>query len=202
MIHRVSKSALYENNEDLASIIQGCLRENPHDQRKLYDLLAGMIMGVAIRYDVRQADDIFQEAILKIFKSLHKVDNVETFFGWAKKITINTAIDHLKTIAKQNYDTNVELSQAIVGSDAEVFGHISNEELLEMIASLPQGYRLIFNLYEVEGYTHKEIAVRLGISEGTSKSQLYKAKLALREMLKKNSYILVNQVFVLFYFLT
>jgi RNA polymerase sigma-70 factor (ECF subfamily) len=196
----VLKSSSAEDKQQLSELIEGCLRENPICQRRLYNLLSGMVMGIALRYGANQADDIFQESMIKIFKSLHKVSDLDTFFGWAKKITINLSIDHLKASKKQKFVEQLTETESYIESDFDAFSSLSNQELLDAIAALPDGYRLIFNMYEIEGYSHKEIAEKLDISVGTSKSQLYKAKLTLKSLIKRSLPSVVILFFILFHF--
>ena len=154
-------------------------------QQLLYKQLSAPMMGVCIRYMKNQedAEDVLLEGFYKVFKNLQKFtyENDKAFFGWVKRIMINEALMKLRKnkeiqIMAINEDLNKEIELSPLSA-------LQTADLLKMIRSIPVGYRTVFNLYEVEGYSHQEIAEQLGISTGTSKSQLFKAKKLLREML-------------------
>ena len=159
-------------------------------QQQLYKRLSTPMMGVCYRYMKNEADaeDVLLEGFYKVFSNLNKLkyDNEKAFFGWVKRIMINEALMKLRK--------NKEIMILAVNEDLEKEVDISPleqlkvEDLMKMVRSIPVGYRTVFNLYEIEGYSHQEISEQLNISVGTSKSQLFKAKKLLREMLTtKNS---------------
>ncbi len=167
--------------------IERCCRNDQVAQRQFYDFYKRMLLGMCIRYisNRNEAEDIFQEAFIKIFRSLPTLKNYDVVDGWVKRIVINTAIDHYKSNAK-HYDLDeVEIADKAIDIDPEIIAHLSTETLLNEIKSLPDGYRAIFNLYVIDGFSHAEIAEMLQISEGTSKSQLSKAKNQLKKQLHK-----------------
>ena len=144
------------------------------------------MMGICMRYlrNEEEAADAFQEAFIKIFRSIGQVREEKALPGWIRRISINTAVDHLKAI-KYNRP---------IGEDGEEFSDdfynglldkMSSESILEEIDKLPEGYRVVFNLYIVDGYSHKEIADRLQISESTSRSQLTFARRLLKKQLNE-----------------
>lgn len=143
-------------------------------------------MGVCYRYIQNQdeAADVFQEAFIKIFQRLEQVKDAKALAGWIKKTAVNTALDHLKTTRfhSEISDLNHELSD---GFYSELLDKMSNEVIIETIGKLPQGYRIIFNLSVIDGYSHKEIAEQLKISESTSRSQLTHAKRLLKKYLNE-----------------
>lgn len=143
-------------------------------------------MGVCHRYmkDPDEAADVFQEAFIKIFKNLHQVRDPLTLGGWIKRLTVNVALDHLK---KTRYDHSMdsvghELSDDFYG---DLLDRLSNDAIVEVINRLPSGYRVIFNMNVIDGYSHKEIGEELGITESTSRSQLTHAKRLLRKYLNE-----------------
>ena len=167
-------------------LVDRCKKNDRKAQALLYEMYKSRLMGICMRYanDRSEADDIFQDSFIKIFKNIDTLNNPSALESWIKRIVINTAINHvnrkkyLDDIAiYENQFENNELSKII---DA-----VGNEELVKLIEELPYGYRLVFNLYVIDGYSHKEIAEMLDISENTSKTQLFKAKARLKESLKK-----------------
>ncbi|MBC7391240.1 MAG: sigma-70 family RNA polymerase sigma factor [Opitutaceae bacterium] len=138
-----------------------------------------------------ETEDIFQDAFIKIFTQIEKFNGSGSFDGWIRRIFINSAIDYYKNNKKLNEQISFNVSDDFqLGSIeeeeesfiSEIAAKLNEEELLELINSLPDGYRLVFNLFAIESYSHLQIAEALNISVGTSKSQLSKA----RQMLKKN----------------
>lgn len=141
-------------------------------------------MGVCMRYmkDYDLAADVFQEAFIKIFKHIGQIEDENAIHGWIKRVTVNTALDHLKSM---RYDESVDIAgqELSDGFYSDLLDKLSNEDILKAIEKLPEGYRIIFNLNVIDGFSHKEIADQQGISEGTSRSQLAHAKKALRKFL-------------------
>jgi len=150
--------------------------------KAIYDMLSGKMYSLCLRYagNRNDADDLFQEGIIRVYKNLSSFKGTGPFEGWARRIFVNTCIDHLKNKQKLIFS---ELTDAIDVSSSELTGikKLTQADLLKIIQRLPNGYRTIVNLYLVEEYNHKEIAEMLGISEGTSKSQLSRAKIILQK---------------------
>lgn len=166
-------------------IIQGCLREDPKCQRMVFERFAGRLLAVCLRYARHQseAEDILQEAFIKIFEHIREFQFKGSFEGWMRRITVNTALKHYQR--KHFTQEQTPLDQAPdVSEDPQVYAQLGEKELLALIARLPDGYRLVFNLYAIEGFSHKEIAEMLGIQESTSRSQLVKARSFLQAQLK------------------
>ncbi|CAN5642510.1 RNA polymerase sigma factor [soil metagenome] len=171
-----------------AEIIKGCVRKNIRCQRSLFDQYASRLMTMCLRYasDTPEAEDMLQESFIRIFNVLDKYRFEGSFEGWLKRITVNICLKILqkKKIRFVEVDTH-ELIQDI--SEPQVISSLSENELIKMISNLPDGYRIVFNLYVMEGYSHDEIARMLNIEAATSRSQLVKA----RRMLQKQ--ILLHQ---------
>lgn len=167
----------------LEDIIAGCKKGNPKHQEELYKRFAGKMMAVCKRY-VRtdfEAEDVFQDAFLKVFMSLNSFSNAVPFEAWLRRIVVNTAINHYhKTKKERFFNSTSDENLPEIAIDDDYIDVLSAEEISKMIQLLPDGYRLVFNLYVVEGYTHQEISEILNISPGTSKSQLFKAKQILK----------------------
>jgi RNA polymerase sigma-70 factor (ECF subfamily) len=166
---------------NLEEIIEGCRRKNGKAQKKLYDEYAASLLGVCIRYTGNKSDaeDILQEGFIKIFLNFNEYSGKGSLFGWMKKIMINTAITlyyrnlkHNKTLDIYEIDPNDINQEDEETPDLEY----TAEELLNIINGMPSGYRVVFNLFAIEGYKHKEISEMLGIDESTSKSQYARAK--------------------------
>lgn len=167
-------------------LIKACQAKNSKAQELLYNRYAGRLMGICMRYGAskEEAQDIFQEAFIKVFENIHKVTQVETLNAWIKKIVINTAINHYHQQQKR-YTALPELYSETEFDDAHerIIDQLSQEELLNLIQKLPAGYKFVFNLYAIEGYAHKEIAEMMQTSESNSKNQYAKAKKALQKMI-------------------
>lgn len=164
------------------SLITRCLKGDSLAQEELYNLYAPRMYGVCLRYakQTLEAQDILQEGFVRVFSMLRQFRFEGSFEGWLRRIFINTAITQVAKESK--FTCTEELSEEITsrGDDLEGLSKLTRQEILALVQNLPPGYRAVFNLYEIEGYTHKEIARMLRISESTSKSQLYAAKRSLR----------------------
>ncbi len=171
---------------DEIQIIKRCIEKDREAQRILYDTYASVLLGLCRRYTVDQpeAEDILQEGFVKIYLNLKNYRGQGTLLNWMKKVMINTAITYYHRHYKHRYHYEIEESQAagmVMGdvTDAD----FTRDELLKIIENLPSGYRMVFNLYAIEGYKHREIAVMLNIDINTSKSQYSRAKKLIRERL-------------------
>ncbi|MGF1533665.1 MAG: RNA polymerase sigma factor [Bernardetiaceae bacterium] len=176
------------------TLIEGCRKGKAKAQSALYQEFAPNVMGVCVRYAPRahEAEDIFQEAFIKIFKHIGKVREPAALPGWIRRLAANTAIDYFHQQKKHLHHSDTEDIQQEDTLYEDAFALLSTQELLGYIQELPDGYRIVFNMYVIEGYAHKEIAERLGISEGTSKSQLARAKQRLRQCLPPNKNVCNN----------
>ena len=165
-------------------IIDGCLANKASAQEKLYSLYARRMMAVCLRYTRSrfEAEDIFHEAFVKVFRNIHTWQG-GSFEGWMRRIFVNTSINHYHQNRKFNDHVDSSYAESLMSTNETIIGAMSNQELLEMVNRLPDGYKLIFNLHVVEGYSHTEIAEMLNIAEGSSKSQLSKAKNALKKLI-------------------
>lgn len=169
------------------NIIKSSVLGDEKAQRTLYDMYRTKWYMMAMRYgkNKTQADDIFQEGLIQIFKDLYQFDESKAAFGtWSTKVLVHAAIRYLK---KYNWiDTLSEMEEAVFieNNEETIYEKLAAKELTDMIQNLPLGYRLVFNMYVIEGYKHREIAEKLSITEGTSKSQLSKAKRELQKQLE------------------
>ena len=171
-------------------MIQGCKRGDPDAQEALYKKYSSRMKMICLRY-VRNsfdAEDLFHESLIKIFNKIHTYSGQGSFSGWINSITVHTAIDYYHKENKlkntnQEYGTSVDTGTGEEGDDQfkKIAAQLQVDDLLAIINKLPEGYRMVFNLYAIENYSHKEISKLLHISEGTSKSQLSKARKHLKE---------------------
>jgi RNA polymerase sigma-70 factor (ECF subfamily) len=169
-------------------IIKGCISHDREAQRLLYDRYSRFLLGVCMRYASckAEAEDILQDCFLKIFFNIKNYNGTGSFEGWLRKIAVNTAITHYnKTLKSRYYMEFGEYISSEKGEKSFEEDLFSADELFMVLNELSAGYRMIFNLYAVEGYKHKEIAVMLGIDVNTSKSQYSRAKAVIRDKLSK-----------------
>ncbi|MBT9146003.1 MAG: ECF RNA polymerase sigma factor SigW [candidate division WS2 bacterium] len=168
-------------------IIAGCKEQKPLAQSALYQQYSSRLMAICARYAYTsfEAEDIFQDAFVKVFKNIEQYKGEGSFEGWLKHIFVNTAINHFHKNKKHYHQSDsAEFSENFI-TEEDAVSQMSAAELTQIISQLPDGYRMVFNLYVVDGYTHKEIGELLGISEGTSKSQLAKGKAILKKIITK-----------------
>lgn len=165
-------------------LIEGCKRKNVQAQRGLYDRYAGKLYALCCRYikEKMEAEDVLIMAFTKILDRIDQYKGEGSFEGWMKKIVVNESLTYLRR------NKNMYLEMDIEAADREPdFEKMENElhaeDLMKLIDALPSGYRIVFNLYAIDGYSHKEIAEQLGISENTSKSQLSRARVVLQKRL-------------------
>jgi RNA polymerase sigma factor (sigma-70 family) len=169
-----------------SDIIQGCISGNPRMQEELYRRFSPKMYAVCLRYSGKPEDaqDILQEGFIKVFRNLDRFRGEGSFEGWMRRIFVNTAIEHYRRAAPL-YPVDETKAAQIEDKEWSAFDKLSVKDLLAMIQELSPGYRTVFNLYVVEGYTHREIGDLLGINEGTSKSQLARAKAILQQKVLK-----------------
>jgi RNA polymerase sigma-70 factor (ECF subfamily) len=174
--------SIFETEYDLAEAL---IKRDPTAQRIFYDTFSGKFLGICCRYigDRMAAEDIMVECMVKIFEKANQFGFKGSFEGWAKKLLVNEALTYLRS--KKMFEVTIEEMHELPNSYSQNMD-FESEDLLKLIQALPNGYRTIFNLYAIEGYNHKEIGKLLGISEGTSKSQLSRARVILQGQLKKN----------------
>ncbi|WP_026631357.1 RNA polymerase sigma factor [Dyadobacter alkalitolerans] len=175
---------------DLTELVRACQRQDSRAQVVFYDRYKGKLLGICVRYakTLAEAEDIFQEGIMKIFSKIGEISNPESVDSWVKTIMIRHAIDYYnqvtrKEILSSSYE-NVEMEWQVDDHSA-VLHRMDVEILLETINELPDGYRIVVNLYFIDGYKHFEIARMLGIMEATSRSQLARGRNLLFKLLEQ-----------------
>ena len=167
-------------------IIEGCLKNDRKAQKMLYDRYASLFLGICLRYaqSRSEAEDVLQDGFVKIFFRIKQYKGQGSFEGWMKRIIVNTAISNYRSNLKHYYKQDIQelpdysLKMNIPDCD------FTRDELLSIVQNLPTGYRMVFNLYAIEGYKHKEIARMLDIDITTSKSQYSRAKKIIQKKLE------------------
>jgi len=177
-------------------LIEKCRNNDRAAQKTLYNKYASLMLGICMRYvyERSEAEDILQEGFLKIFTKIGEFEGRGSFEGWMKRIFVNTAITHYHKNSKHNkYHYDID-EVKVNNSEKPAYGEseFTNEELFNIIHSLPEGYKLVFNMYALEGFKHKEIAEMLNIDINTSKSQYSRAKKLIRKKLEAIGRIAVN----------
>jgi len=176
------------SNQNLSEddIINGCLNKDRKMQEILYHRFSSKMFTVCLRYckDTEDAQDLLQDGFVKIFKNLDKYRGEGSFEGWIRRIFVNTSIEHFRRSVK-NFPVTEMKEISIEDASWNALDNLAEKEIIKMIQELSPGYRQVFNMYVIEGYSHRDISEILGVSEGTSKSQLARAKAILKKMVEE-----------------
>ncbi len=175
-------------------LIKGCIQEDESSQRELFRRYAGKMLGVCQRYarSAADAEDIVQDAFIKVFEKIYQFKSEGSFEGWIRRIVVNTALKKYTVIRYDKEVSGYEITDRNESSmEATAYSHLNEKELLGLINNLPDGYRLIFSLFVIEGYQHEEIAQMLKIQPGTSRSQLVKARNMLKQQIMQKQRIAI-----------
>ena len=178
---------------EASEIILGCINRNSKCQKKLYDTYASLLYAICLRYlkNTDDAKDALQDGFIKIYQKIDEYKNEGSFEGWIKRVIVNTCLQEIRNRKKIVFTEKDELKEDVNITDEieeNYFEGITPGQLFEIIKELPDGYRTIFNLFVLDGFNHKEISEQLSITEGTSKSQLARAKKHLRDKIN----VLIN----------
>jgi RNA polymerase sigma-70 factor, ECF subfamily len=167
-------------------LVAACLKGNSSGQRELYHRYSRKMMGITVRYiqETESAEDVLVRAFTRVFDRLDTFRFEGSLEGWIRKIVINEALGQLRSEGASKWSVSLEEIKREPACDADIYDRLSTEELLEHIRSLPLGYRTVFNLFAIEGFTHKEIARKLNIGIGTSKSQYLRARVLLQKKIR------------------
>lgn len=170
--------------KDLQRLIDGCIEQDRQSQELLYKKLYGFALKICLRYAANRSDasEVLNEGFFKAFTNMEKYNKSWPFKSWLSKIMYNTSIDYYRANLRWSQMTNLDKSDYIV-NEATIEHKLGYEDLLAIIQQLPPAYRIIFNLYAIDGYSHEEIAEMVGISASTSRSNLHKARQKLQQML-------------------
>lgn len=175
----------------LEELIDGCQREKRDCQRLLYERYYSLMLSVCMRYVPHEemAREVLNMGFMKVFTGIRRRSYESgNFGGWVYRIMVHTATDYLKSEIRHRH-VEIDKTVYVVDDNEDALDRISAEELIEMVQQLSPAYRAVFNLYVMEEYTHPEIAEALGISEGSSKSNLSKARMRLQEMIKEREQV-------------
>jgi RNA polymerase sigma factor (sigma-70 family) len=173
-------------SNSLMEVVEDCLRGKESAMKKFYEHFHGFALSVCLSYCENREDalEIMNDGFLKVFKNLDKIENIERLKPWLRRIMINVAIDFFRKNARNQAS---QLSESVADpnyGDASVYAKLSSEDIMKAVQRLPSNYRMVFNLYAIEGYSHKEIGEMLNIAESTSRANLSLANGLLREKLK------------------
>ena len=177
---------------DEEQLIAGCKEGKPWAQKEIFERYSGVMLSVCVRYvtDRETARDILQDGFIKLYTKIDTFSGSGSFAGWVRRIFVTTSLEYLRQNDALKHCASIEeYGNSIPDNDATVLDKISADDLMECIAKLPDGYRTVFNLYAIEGYSHPEIAEMLGINESTSRSQFMRA----RKILQTNVHSLIGQ---------
>ncbi|MCX6230673.1 MAG: sigma-70 family RNA polymerase sigma factor [Bacteroidetes bacterium] len=178
-------------------LIEECIEGKRYAQQLLFEKYRSLMFAICMRYakSKAEAEDVMVDGFMKIYSSLHEFKKKGSFEGWLKRIMVNTAINNYRANIKHYYNTSIDDEEHILDVDSnedQFKTSYSAEYLIMLIQNLPDGYRMVFNLYEIEGFSHKEVAEIMGISVSTAKTQLFYAKKTLQKKLisehKKDMY--------------
>lgn len=175
--------------EQISHLIQSCIEGDRNAQSSMYELFAPKMLAVCMRYSKNreEAEDILQDGFVQAFRSLHTFKFAGSFEGWIRKIMVYTALASYRTKSKMHAVISIDsIPEIEVMNNDDVISQLGKKELLKMVQALPPMYRMIFNLYVFEGLKHREIAKKLGVSEGTSKSNFFDAKVILQKAVIKS----------------
>lgn len=163
-----------------------CVKGDAKAQKQLYDQYSKLMFGICLRYSntYEEAKDILQDGFVKVFTRIGQFSFQGSFEGWMKRVFVNTALEYYRSQKNHMYHEDVNAAFEQPHHDYTI-DHISRKEILDMIQCMAPGYRNVLNLYIIEGYSHAEIAEMLGINEGTSKSQLSRARILLQQAILK-----------------
>jgi RNA polymerase sigma-70 factor (ECF subfamily) len=167
-------------------LIEGCRRGDRLAQKELYDTHSRKMMGVCLRYvsNWETARDVLQDGFIKVFAGMDSYAGAGSFEGWMRKIFVNCALEFLRKSDVLRDAIGLDYTNEASGSDHSVIADMSADELMKIVQDLPTGFRTIFNLFAIEGFSHKEISEMLGITESTSRSQYTRAKQLLQRKMK------------------
>ena len=166
-------------------LVKGCVSKNPVAQRQLFEKFSRKMMGICLRYAERreEAEDMLQNGFIRAFEKIETFRSEGSLEGWIRRIVVNESLTWLRKNKVMKMNIDIEDAKYMIPGNNQIGEQVNEKDLLKMIQSLPTGFRTVFNMHAIEGYSHKEIGEMLGISEGTSKSQYSRAKVHLQNML-------------------
>ena len=165
-------------------LVNGCVAQDKITQQLLFDRFKRKMMGVCLRYSDRreEAEDIFQNGFVRVFENIKTFKGLGSLEGWVRRIMVNEALTYIRKNKAMKLNVDIDKVEYMLPGGNLISESMNAKDLLNIIQKLPIGFRTVFNLYAIEGYSHKEIAMQLGISEGTSQSQYARARVHLQKM--------------------
>jgi RNA polymerase sigma factor (sigma-70 family) len=170
---------------ELQELIRGCLIKNRSCQQKIYNIYSPAMMALCLRYSKNreEAEEVLQDGFLQVYKCISQFNDKGSFEGWVRKIMVNSALMRFRGKANRYNQISLVEEQFFLNTESDLVDRTGEKELIRLIQKLPPACRMVFNLYVFEGKKHREIAVLLNITEGTSKSNLYDARKILQRQL-------------------
>lgn len=170
------------NSKSLEQLVEACIKQDRKAQRDFYERYAPLMQTVCLRYvkDQSDAEDVLMKGFMKVFQNLKKFRFEGSLEGWIRRIFVNEALMYIRRNKNMYLEVDVDEASKVTSVKVE---HLQEEELMQLIYQLPIGYRTVFNLYAIEGYSHQEIADMLQVKVGTSKSQLSRARQILQQQI-------------------
>lgn len=171
--------------EEVHHLIKGCVKQDRKSQKMLYKAFYGFSMAICLRYagDRDEAAEVMNQGFFKVFTKIETYDSTRPFKAWLGRIMTNVSIDYYRANLKMAYAEDLEQAEHLYDASVATDNNLNYNDLLAMVQRLPQGYRTVFNLFAIDGYSHEEIADMLNINIGTSKSNLFKARQKLKQMI-------------------
>ena len=171
---------------DEESLIASCIKGNQMAQKTLFDSFSPKFFSLCLRYmnSTDDAQDVLQDGMVKIFTKLPEYSGKGSFEGWMRRIIVNTCLDQIRKNQKLKLDVSIDKEEYKLSMNANILENLSVNELMEEIKKMPPGYRVVFNMFAIEGYSHQEISEKLGVKESTSKSQYFRARAYLKERIE------------------
>jgi RNA polymerase sigma factor (sigma-70 family) len=173
--------------DNLTQIYQQCIKGDSKAQEQLYLHLAPKMLGVCYRYthNIMEAEDVLQDAFIRVFKFLHTYKGEGDLEAWVRRIMVNTALNHIKKNKRIAEELEIEKATVVESTLTVDLNNYDTSLIMNALQQLPDGYKVILNLFAIEGYSHKEIAEQFNIAESTSRSQFLRAKVALKKILEE-----------------
>jgi RNA polymerase sigma factor (sigma-70 family) len=173
----------------LSELLAGCLLGDRRSQERLYRQFYGFAMAIGLRYTNNrdEALEVVNDGFLKVMTNLERYDANQPFKAWFRRILINSALDLYRRVAKHQHHHDLDAATGIAHDSPDAYSQLAYEDLIELIQQLTPAYRLVFNLFVLDGFSHEEISAQAGISVGTSKSNLARARENLRTLLQKKT---------------
>jgi RNA polymerase sigma-70 factor (ECF subfamily) len=169
-------------------LVEQCLEKDVKAQKLLFQRFAPKMMGVCLRYASSsiEAEDMLQEGLIKVYEKLKMYSGKGSLEGWIRRIVVNTALDIIRKNKKMKFNTSIDDVEYSLKKEQYIIENLTVNDLMKILQTIPVGYRTVFNMYAIEGFSHKEIAEELGISVSTSKSQLSRARTVLKRIIEDN----------------